>query len=158
MALLQERIMRNLILSTIFLITCTALFAQQKYASLSPVEQLNKTYCSPLFSAPDGIYFDFTKDDATLSANAYYNVLDWLQGRAAGLQVRNVGGTSIAFIRNSPAAIFVDEIRIDPSFLNSLPVADVAMIKVIKAPFIGAPGARSAIAIYTKGGEEEEAE
>ena len=148
--------MKNLILSTIFLITSTVLFAQTKYTALTPEERLNKTYCSGLFSVPDATYFDFINDNATLSANSYFNVLDWLQGRVAGLQIYDVKGTKLAYIRNMPAAIFVDEIRMDASYLNMLPVMDIAMIKIIKSPFIGAPGAGSAIAIYTKDGSEEE--
>ena len=150
--------MKNLIFSTLILFSSATLFAQGKYsASRTPEQLLNEAYCSPLFSTPDATYFDFVNDNATVGANAYYNVLDWLQGRVAGLQVYNIRGNRIAVIRNSPATIFVDEMRMDASFLNMLPVADIAMIKVIKTPFVGAPGAGSAIAIYTKrGGEEAE--
>ena len=63
-------------------------------------------------------------------------------------------------IRGSVAGIFVDEFRIDASFLNSLSVHDIAMIKVIKGPFAGAigGGGGGTIAIYTFKAEDEEEE
>jgi outer membrane receptor protein involved in Fe transport len=65
----------------------------------------------------------------------------------------------IPFIRNSRAGIYVDEILMDADFLNSLPVTDIAMIKIIKGPFAGgfnSPG--GVIAIYTVGTDDEEEE
>jgi outer membrane cobalamin receptor len=50
----------------------------------------------------------------------------------------------------------IDEVWYDPGFLNSLPVSDIAMIKIIKGPFAGgfnSPG--GVIAIYTIRGEDE---
>lgn len=139
-----------------FLFTVT-LFAQRS-AQMTREEQLNKKYTSGLFSIPDGTYFDLEGDNTAFSAASYLNILDWLHGRVAGLQVYNYYGNRIPFIRNNPASIFVDEMRVDPGFLNMLPVADIAMIKVIKSPFIGLwGGAGGAIAIYTKdGGDPEE--
>ena len=90
---------------------------------------------------------------------AYFNILDWLEGRVAGLQVFvSRSGIRVPVIRGSIATIFVDEMRIDPSFLNSLSTNDIAMIKVIKGPFAGAVGngGGGTIAIYTLKGEEEE--
>jgi hypothetical protein len=47
--------------------------------------------------------------------------------------------------------------RVDAGFLNMLPVQDIAMIKVIKTPFLGGlASGDGAIVIYTKEGEEEE--
>jgi hypothetical protein len=85
------------------------------------------------------------------------NVLDWLQGRVAGLHIYNAKyNTRIPYIRNQRAGVFVDEIRVDYDFLSMLPVTDIAMIKVIKGPFgntSGGPG--GTIAIYTIRGDEE---
>jgi hypothetical protein len=63
-------------------------------------------------------------------------------------------------IRGSVATIFVDEIRMDASFLNSLAVNDIGMIKVIKGPFAGAigNGGGGTIAIYTIRGEDDDEE
>ena len=138
------------------LLLTVTLFAQRS-AQLTREQQLNKKYTSGLFSTPEGVYFDMEGDNASYSAVSYFNVLDWLQGRVAGLQIYNYQGNRIPFIRNNPASIFVDEMRVDAGFLNALPVADIAMIKVIKSPFFGFWGGGGAIAIYTKdGGDPEE--
>ncbi len=114
-------------------------------------EKLNDKYCSGLFNTVDGTYFDMLNDNTASSADGYLNILDWLQGKVAGLQIYILrDDTRLPLIRNCLAGIFVDEIRVDPEFLNSLPVSDIAMIKVIKGPFLGgfnSPG--GAIAIYT---------
>jgi hypothetical protein len=62
----------------------------------------------------------------------------------------------VPFIRNTKGSIFVDEVPVDPTFLNNLSVADVAMIKIIKGPFVGAVGngGGGTIAIYTNKGED----
>ena len=129
---------------------------------ISPVktkgELLNEEYCSGLFNTPHADYFDLLDDRVNSSAIAYLNVLDWLQGRVAGLQIYTTkNNLHIPFIRNQRAAVYVDEIRMDYDYLNMLPVTDIAMIKVIKGPFIGGwGGAGGAIAIYTIRGEEED--
>ena len=76
----------------------------------------------------------------------------------AGLQVLvSRSGTRVPVIRGSVASIYLDEMRMDASFLNSIPVNDIAMIKVIKGPFVGAigNGGGGVIAIYTFRGDEE---
>ena len=121
----------------------------------SPKEILNDRYTSGLFRNAEGTIFDIENENV----QSYINILDWLQGRVAGLQVyvsRN--GIRIPLIRGSAASIYVDEMRMDASFLNSLSVNDIGMIKVIKGPFVGAigNGGGGTIAIYTLRGDEEE--
>jgi hypothetical protein len=121
----------------------------------SEKEILNEQYCDGLFKSADGTIIDVSRENVS----AYFNILDWLVGRVAGLQVfvsRN--GIRVPVIRGSAATIFVDEVRIDPSFLNSLSVNDIAMIKVIKGPFAGAVGngGGGTIAIYTIRADDEE--
>ena len=120
----------------------------------SQKEILNDQYASGMFKSADGTIIDVENENV----QAYFNILDWLEGRVAGLQVfvsRN--GTRIPVIRGSVATIYVDEMRLDAGFLNSLSVNDIAMIKVIKGPFVGAigNGGDGVIAIYTFRGEEE---
>lgn len=149
----------NVVIIALLLLLSSAVFAQSRKPALSPEEKLNATYCSGLFSTADGVYFDLEKDANFFSSAGYINILDWLQGRVAGLQVYSYRNTRIPVIRNYPAAVFVDEMRIDAGFLNLLPVSDIAMIKIIKSPFLGSWGtAGGAIAIYTKGGEESDEE
>ena len=58
------------------------------------------------------------------------------------------------------ATIYVNEMRMDPSFLNAFSVNDIAMIKVIKGPFAGAigNGGGGVVAIYTMKADDKEEE
>ena len=131
--------------------------SQTRVSQKSRSEVLNDQYTSGLFKTANGTIFDIENENV----QAYFNILDWLEGRVAGLQVFvSRGGARIPVIRGSIATVFVDEMRMDPSFLNSLSTHDVAMIKVIKGPFAGGVGnsGGGAIAIYTFKGEEDEEE
>jgi hypothetical protein len=153
--------MKKLLLSAMVLLISIASFSQTRIARVKTREELlNEQYCSGLFKTYDGTYFDLVNDNTTISAKGYHNILDWLEGRVAGLQVYAARNNErIPLIRNSRAGIFVDEIAVSPEFLNSLSVNDIAMIKIIKGPFAGAinsPG--GVIAIYTVQGDDEEEE
>jgi len=147
--------MKKSILSLVILLCCVSTFSQKRIDHIKTREEkLNEQYCTGLFNTPEGIYFELVNDH---TVDGYNNILDWLQGRAAGLQVYTLkNNTRLPLIRNSLAGIYVDEIQRDPDFLNSLSVTDIAMIKIIKGPFAGgfnSPG--GAIAIYPKDGDEE---
>ncbi len=136
------------------------LFAQRYTGKnyISPQERLNNKYCTGLFKTYDGTIIDLANDNKT-TANSYLNILEWLQGRVAGLQIYYTRyGIAVPFIRNSRASIFVDEMPVDPGFLNDLPVTDIGMIKIINQPFVGAVGngGGGTIAIYTIKGDDEE--
>lgn len=153
--------MKNLFLAfTAFAITITGFNQVRLTPVKSAGERLNEEYCSGLFKTPDANYFDFADNINNASAMGYINVLDWLQGRVAGLQVYKYwGNISIPYIRNQRAAVYIDEIPVSPDWASVVPVADIGMIKVIKGPFIGAAsqyGNGGAILIYTKHGENEE--
>ena len=148
-------------MKTWFLIVTLAVFSipatsQKRIPQVKTKEELlNEEYCSGLFNTQHGDYFDLLDDRVNTSALAYLNVLDWLQGRVAGLKIYTTkNNLRIPVIRNQRATVYVDEIRMDADYLNMLPVTDIAMIKIIKGPFIGAwDGAGGAIAIYTFRGE-----
>src|SRR5579875_1759614 len=147
----------------LFLMLCYSItaFSQRKYIPVkSADEKLNEEYCTGLFNTAYGTYFDLSNDEYANSISSYFNILDWLQGRVAGLQVYALRNDDrIAFIRNRLADIYVDEMRVDPGFLNDLAVTDIAMIKIIKEPFAGNIGnAGGVIAIYTYKGDEDDDE
>ena len=148
---------KALIIFALFTISF-ATFAQTRVSRpKSQKEILNDQYASGMFKGADGTIFDIENENV----QAYFNILDWLEGRVAGLQVFvSKSGVRVPVIRQSIATIYVDEIRMDASFLNALSVHDIAMIKVIKGPFAGAigNGGGGVIAIYTWKGEEEEEE
>ena len=118
-------------------------------------EKLNDLYCTGLFNSAHGTIFDMT---AQINVNAFLNILDWLPGRMAGLQIFTTSnGTRIPFIRGNVPGIYLDEMNVSPGLLNAININDIAIIKIIKTPFLGGfNGGNGAIAIYTKGGEEEE--
>ena len=134
-------------------------FSQFRIARQKSREEiLNETYCTGLFSTLHADYFDFLDDRVSNTALGYFNVLDWLQGRVAGLQVYNAKyNRRIPYIRNQRAGVFVDEILVDYEYISMLPVTDIAMIKVIKGPFSHPwGGSGGSIAIYTIRGDGEE--
>lgn len=126
-------------------------------SSKSHKEILNEQYANGMFKNAEGTIIEVENENV----QGYLNILDWLNGRVAGLQIFiSRTGTRVPVIRGSAATIFVDEMRMDPSYLNFLSVNDIAMIKVIKGPFAGAVGngGGGTIAIYTIKGDEEEEE
>ena len=120
-------------------------------------QKLNDEYCTGMFHSAEGSILDVA---SSISAQSYLNIIDWLQGRVAGLQVyKNRYGVSTPVIRGGVPAVFIDEIQVSLSTLNSLNVNYIAIIKVIKMPFYGGfNSGHGAIAIYTLGGEEDEEE
>ena len=152
--------MKKFFVIATLLFTITFAATAQKYSASkakSPKEILNDQYATGMFKSTDGTVFDIENENV----QAYFNILDWLEGRVAGLQVFvSRSGIRVPVIRGSVATIFVDEMRMDASFLNMLSVHDIAMIKVIKGPFAGAigNGGGGTIAIYTIKGEDEDEE
>jgi hypothetical protein len=120
-------------------------------------EKLNDEYCTGLFNSSDGVIVDVA---GNISAVNYLNILDWLQGRVAGLQVYQTRtGVSVPVIRGTVAGVYLNEIPISLGYLNSLSNTDIALIKIIKSPFFGGfNGGGGAIAIYTYKAEEEDEE
>jgi len=132
-----------------------------KYKSLQEVvvqsklktakEQLNNTLSSGLFRTMSEIVFDFVNEEQ--HAIGYTNILQWLQGRVAGLTVQYQDGDYVPYIRGSEATIYLDEMRVEANLVNSISVSDIAMIKVIKGPFALMTGSGGGtIAIYTTRG------
>jgi hypothetical protein len=125
----------------------------------SPQQKLNDEYCTGIFNTADGTIIDLVNDN--ISATGYRNIIEWLPGRVAGLQLYHTRfGTAVPFLRNARASIFVDELPVDAGFMESLPVAGIAIIKIIRQPFAGAigNGGGGVIAIYTIKGENTEDE
>lgn len=149
--------MKKVFLSVIVTLCSIIAFAQEKVNDQTREQKLNEQYCDGLFKSADGTILDLETSPA---AGAYLNILEWLDGRVAGLKVYKTRyNVYIPYIRGQVANIFVDEQQVTTSYLNSLPVSDIAMIKVIRSSFLGGsnPGG-GAIAIYTFGVEADEEE
>jgi hypothetical protein len=144
-----------------FTVVITTTISAQSYRGLqktiSPEERLNAQYCNGLFQSAEGTIIDAT---SLPEIATFRNVLDWLTGRVAGLQIyRTWNGGRIPVIRGGVPGIFIDEIPVSASTLDIINVNDIAMVKIIRQPFFGGiNGGNGAIAIYTKDGSEEEEE
>lgn len=151
--------MKKIFLTAIAILAGWAASAQTYKGNFnkSNYKKLNEQYCTGLFKTAHGTILDLTGDNT--GAMAYLNILDWMQGRVAGLQVFTLGsGTRIPYIRGARARIFIDEMPADAWQLNALPVQDIAIVKVIKGAFAGSIGFGSGdvIAVYTRQGEGDE--
>jgi hypothetical protein len=150
--------MKKLIFSFGVILIGLSGFSQQHVARpKTHAEVLNETYCTGLFKTMDADFFDLLDNTNAATSTSYTNVLDWLQGRVAGLQVYTTRyNIRIPIIRNQAASVFVDEMWVSYDYLNSLPVTDIAMVKVIKGPFMGGRASSGAIAVYTIRGDDTE--
>ena len=109
--------------------------------------ELDKELSSGRFSSMNATIFDLVNENQ--DAQSSLNIMQWLQGRVAGVtfQMDNTGNY-VPSIRGSQASLFLDEVPVDASMINSLPVSNIAMVKVLKDGGL----VSNAIAIYTKRG------
>ena len=113
-------------------------------------EKIEEEYTSGLFTG-DGNSFVPDDDPSALGAQ---NVFSYLQGKVAGLQILQSGGNVSLTWRGGSPSLFLDEMQQqDASLLQSMPMSNVALIKIFRPPFFGGfGGSNGAIAVYTKKG------
>jgi hypothetical protein len=123
-----------------------------KSKAKSPLQVLDEKYASGMFTGFDGTAFDLTNDP---SATGSVNILQYLQGKVAGLQISVSGAQASASWRGSNTDFFLNEISTPLDMILSLPISDIAYVKAIRPPFFGSLGGGSggAVAIYTKKGK-----
>lgn len=116
----------------------------------SPKEKLDEQYTSGLFSGGLSTYsFDPTTDIGALAAG---NIFNYLQGRVPGLMINNAqSGNPTLTMRGSSPTLYLNEMQVETQMLSSIPMNDIAYVKVINDPGVGR-GGNGAIAIYTKKG------
>ncbi|MEO6219466.1 MAG: hypothetical protein ABIO81_03490 [Ginsengibacter sp.] len=118
----------------------------------SPVEILEDKYPSGFFRGGDGYKFDLLNDPR---AKGSFSIFNYLQGQVAGLQISTAGNPPSLQWRGGSPLLFIDEVPADASLVSNIPISDVAYIKVLRPPFMGASGGASgAIAIYTRRGDD----
>jgi len=112
---------------------------------------LDEQYTTGFFSAGDAYTFDLSDD---MTAQSAMSVLNYLQGKVAGLQITGAGAQAQMSWRGGTPSLFLNEMTSDLSLIQNLNMADIAYIKVFRPPFFGAQGGGSggAIAVYTKKG------
>lgn len=120
-----------------------------KTALRTKSEQLNRKLSSPMFQSPGEAVFDFVNEDQDLGGST---ILEWLGSRVAGATPEPGGEISI---RGQRPQVYIDEFldNGEPSMLNSIPVSNIAMVKVIKNSYLIGAGGAPVIAVYTKRGE-----
>ena len=117
----------------------------------SRIDTLEEEYTSGFFKGGDGYTF-VTEDDPF--ANSAFSILQYLQAKVPGLQINVNGAQASLSWRGDIPTLFLNEMQSDVQLIQSIPMSDVAMIKVYRPPFFGAFGGGSggAIAVYTKKG------
>jgi hypothetical protein len=127
-----------------------------KARAKSREQEMDENYTSGLFSGGDATTFDLVNDPF---ANSALSIFQYLQGKVAGLQITTggPGGGSTLSWRQATPTLFLNEMQVDVSAIENLPVTDIAYVKAFRPPFFGASGGGSggAIAIYTKKGNEQ---
>jgi hypothetical protein len=116
----------------------------------SRADQFNEEFVSGLFRSGDERLVSVMDDP---SAVGHSNIFSYLQGRVAGLQITPAGfNGGAARWRGSRVTFFLDEVRVDPQQIASIPMTDIAIVKAYPPPFLGASGGGAGIAIYTRRG------
>lgn len=120
----------------------------------SALEKLDEEYASGLFGGGDAYSFDLLNDQ---SSSLYQDIFTFLQGRVAGLLITTNGNGTTLQWRNSSPNLYLNEMQVDVSQIKTLPVSDVAYVKVFR-PGSGlgfGGGAGGTIAVYTKKGQQK---
>jgi hypothetical protein len=141
----QEKLKKQMALATLQEVVV-------KSKAKSPIQILDEKYATGMFTGSDGTSFDLTNDPAAMGS---INILEYLQGKVAGLQISVSGSQASASWRGSNTDFFLNEISTQLDMILSLPISDVAYVKAIRPPFFGSIGGGSggAVAIYTKKGK-----
>lgn len=117
-----------------------------------PLQALDEKYAKGLFAGGDGYQFDLVNDPFALGRP---DIFSYLQGKVAGLQITTGAGTPSLSWRGGSPQLYMDEMPVDAELLSSVPVSDIAYVKVFRPPFMGGPGGSGgAIAIYTRKGDD----
>ncbi|WP_121356586.1 hypothetical protein [Flavisolibacter nicotianae] len=117
----------------------------------TPKEMMDEKYVSGLFSG-NANSFDLVNDPL---AGAYMDIFQYLQGKVAGLQITGNGSNTSLSWRGGTPVLYFNEMQTDISMIASMPVNDIAYIKVFRpGESIVSGGGGGVIAIYTrKGGD-----
>ena len=119
----------------------------------SDKEKIDELYSSGLFSGGNATILD-VMDDRTASGSL--DLFSYLQGKIAGLQITTSGPNASLSWRGSTPTLYLDEMPVEVSQMKTIPMANVAMVKVFS------PGSASGISnsgggvisVYTKKGKD----
>ena len=124
-----------------------------KTKAKTAIDLLDEKYASGIFSGRDAYQFDLIND---LRAQSSFSLFNYLQGIVPGLQVFRNGGETTLKWRQSTPSFFVDEMNTEADVVATIPMSEIAYVKVFRPPFFGGFGASSggAIALYTRKGSD----
>jgi len=110
-------------------------------------KKLHNNLSSGVFSTMNAKIFDFVNENEDVVS--YSNIMQWLQGRAAGLTFQtDNSGNIVPYMRGAAAGIYLDEMKTDIEAISALSVTDIAMVKVIRENVL----VPNSVVIYTKKG------
>lgn len=105
---------------------------------------------------------DFINDPT--AANNGTNILEYIKGRLSGVTVSGSGANYTLNYRASmslrsgmiPMTVFLDESQVSASDVATIPMSEIAMVKLYSSGFVGAEGGGvgGTLAIYTKKGDD----
>ena len=112
-----------------------------------------ENYVGGIFKDAESKSFGLIDDPMAQSST---DVLEYLQNKIPNIRITyNQNGEAIVKIRNAPVQFYLDEIPLDVSYIRSISVTDMAVIKIFQPPFIGNPGGNGgAVAVYTRRGSD----
>jgi hypothetical protein len=122
----------------------------------SPTELLEKRYAKGMFSGSARATIDFVNEKPTYLGG---NIFEYLRGRYSYMQVKGNFPNFYLVYRamrslmggDIPMAIYLDEMQADANILTTVPMGDIAMVRIYGPGFLGPAGA---LAVYTKRGED----
>ena len=120
----------------------------------SNLEKVNDKYTSGLFKKGNATQLDVLDDPLSTS---YTDIVSYIQGKVPSLYYDAAAGKFL-WMRNRSGengpALYLNEMQTTYDVVSSIPVANVAYIKVFRPGFVGGAGSGTggAIVIYTRSG------
>lgn len=120
----------------------------------SPTQIVDERYSRGMFSGMSRSVIDFINNPPPLGGN----IFQYLQGRYSYLTVTGTMPNYKVQYRNTMSlsggpiymALYLDEFPADASVLLTVPMQNIAMIKIFTNGFAGSDGVGGALAVYTK--------
>ncbi len=116
------------------------------------IEEFEDAFVTGMFRNPDAYILDFIDN----GFGAYFSIFDYMVGRIPGFTaIRRPPGLEYELSwRGETPSFFLDEIPVFQETITSVPMNDIAMVKVFRTAFVRSfvGGSGAVIAIYTKRG------